>query len=379
MRFPGIRIRMTLAAIAFCALAWPGTAQNGSITTKTKATSSQIRGWLASDDPRLVAWGAYFARENADDSAIAPMQELVEQWKAPEDAADPEALAQSDAMAEVLDALIQRGKTVSAEGLQVIAETFPTQAEILAARLPIDEATPLLENWYGKRGDDKYFTHARIAAMLLAKAPPPGFAATVLAEAEEQYFISVYDPGTGGGFGGSASCCGAALPRRKSDWPPLYQYRLRENGTEPNEPLVVEAGGDRVTYQCKEVGEGSGSCGGLRPLDNQTRHALLAEMLGIKKNAMPWKPWQRDSIEWEGQSVFETELREIVDGEEARLQSTVDDLYAEGLLAFEEAGSVRPKLVVHIDDQRADRSLPLPKLEGLDARTPIAMNAADAQ
>jgi hypothetical protein len=369
---------MILAASAFLALAWPGTAQNGEITTRTKPSSTQIRSWLASDDPRLVAWGAYFARETADDSAIVPMQQLVEQWKAPENASEPEAQAQSDAMAEVLDAIIQRNKSVSSEGLEAIAELFPTQAEILAARLPIDEATPLLEKWYEKRGDSKNPTLARIAAMLLTKAPPAGFAASVLSEAEEQYFISVVDPGAGVGFGGS-SCCGSALARAHPGWPPLFQYRLTEGDGKPNAPLVVEAGGDRVTYERGDAGKGFGSCGGVRGLDDETRHALLAEMLGIEKDAMPWKPWKRDSFEWEGQSVFMSELREIVDGEEARLQSTVDDLYAEGLLTFEEAGSARPKLVVRIDDERGDRSDPLPKIEGRDARTLIAMNAADAQ
>jgi hypothetical protein len=321
-----------------------------------------------------MAWGAYFAREHGDASADAAMLRIVDQWEAPKDASEPDALSQSDAMEEVLDALIQRKIAVRADRLSEMADRFPEQAAILAGRLSIDEAKPLLEGWYERRHELRHMTLARVAAMMLSKAPPTGFAASVLKEAAEQWSIFVYDPGTGGGSGGSSSCCGVALPQSVRNWPPLFEYWLDDHPDQANASLLVEAGGDRITYERGIAGEGFGKCPSVRPLDNQARHALLAEMLGVKSDGMAWKPWQRESFEWEGRAAFLSELETIMNREEAKLRSNVAELYDRGLLTAEEAGSVRPKLRFDVIDERA---LPTPDLatpESTDGRTSIAVS-----
>jgi len=44
---------------------------------KAQATSANIQTWLESKDPRLIAWGAYFARENNDMAALELAAQLI--------------------------------------------------------------------------------------------------------------------------------------------------------------------------------------------------------------------------------------------------------------------------------------------------------------
>jgi hypothetical protein len=372
MGFPGIRFLG--AALAVCAAASTAFAQDGAITVNTKATSTAIRSWLVSDDPRLVAWGAYFAGENQDRTALAPMIAFVDAWQPPKGDSDKDGNQNKMAMTEVLDALIQLKAQVSPEGVAEVAKAFPEQASILAARLPLDEAAPLLECWYAKREDVKRPVLPRIAAMLLAKGPPEGFAASVLAEAHERYSIMVVDPGVGGGFGGS-SLCGTGIKLPTPGWPPLYQYRLEENGSDPEAAPLIEGGGDRVTYRRTQEG---GSCRSIEALDDRTRHALLAEMLGVKSDAMSWQPWNREWYAWEGGRGYLLHLGELVDGQETSFRDTVAELEARGFLSPSEAAKVRPTLTVAVRDERGVKE-PLPEFETRDPRTKVVDESRPAE
>jgi hypothetical protein len=364
MSVPGNRICVTALLLSAAALIAP--AQDNAIGVDTKASSTQIRSWLASDDPRLVAWGAYFAGKNQDATALPSMIEFVDAWKPPESATDAEANLRKPAMTEVLDALIQENAQVPAESLAGIANEFPEQAAILAARLPIADATPLLQTWYAKRADDTHPLLARIAAMLLSKSPLPGFAASVLAEAHEQYYVTIVDPGVGFGFGGGYGCCVSLVGKPPTGWPLLFSYALGENSVDPNAMLLVEAGGDRISY----VRTQRSPCRSVEGLDDRTRHALLAEMLGIDKDAMSWKPWQRDTYAWEGPGGYLLYLGELVEREETHLRDTVSGLADKGLLTPQEGATLRPSLSVIIDDDRGVKDH-LPQFESRDPRTKI--------
>src|SRR5208283_546293 len=98
------------------------------------------------------------------------------------------------------------------------------------------------------------------------------------------------------GFGGGC-LCGLAM-RDRTDWPPIFVYRLEENKAGSTDPVLIEAGGDRITYHRAEEGGGGGGCGtGVGPLDDRARHDLLAEMVGLNKEAMPWKEQESASIQ----------------------------------------------------------------------------------
>jgi hypothetical protein len=75
------KLRLACIGVVLLPLAVAGRTQTVEITVDTKVGAGQIQDWLASGDPRLVAWGAYFARENADDAAVTRMLQLVARWE----------------------------------------------------------------------------------------------------------------------------------------------------------------------------------------------------------------------------------------------------------------------------------------------------------
>lgn len=156
-------------------------------------------------------------------------------------------------MRRVLDAMITNHGTASVLALQVLAQDFPVEAAILASRLPPDQAQSLFLHWYGLRGKETGDNSdsellARLAAMLLAKHPPPGFAASVLAEAEESLIVHVKDPGPFGfglGYGEGGSCdCGSEFSDRS--WPPHVSYHAEVTLRTKTTELLAQAGEERI-------------------------------------------------------------------------------------------------------------------------------------
>lgn len=371
------RLRLLLIATAVAAACGFVRAQEGEITADAKASHEQIRGWLGSGEPRLVAWGAYFARANADSGATAAMVKLSEEWTAPEGNEDETGRAETNAMADVLDALIVGKAKVSVEGIAAVAGSFPNQALILASRLPAAEAAPLLMSWYGEREDKDHKLLARAAAMLLSKAPPPGFAASVVSESEEQMQVTVVSGNYGVGYGGSAmgSCGDGFGVSAPAGWPPLFLYGIEENSSGTHDPVLVRAGGDTVTYHRIDESTGWGSCSDPRPLTAVTRVHLVTQMLGGDEKRIPWAVSRSVSIQWENDGQFVRALQEAIDQEEAQAHFTVEDLFGRGFLSRDEADSVRPKLAVTVYDEREAGSPALPKVEAGDPRTAVTFPA----
>jgi hypothetical protein len=357
-----------IVVLASCALAQ---ARAQEITVDTKVTRADIQTWLNSGDPRLVAWGAYFARVNADDQATPAMLNLAENWTPPESDRDEAGRAEINAMSDVLDTLIVRNKNVPPVALSAIASSFPNQSAILASRLPISEATPLLLTWYDMRNSEHPSPFPRIAAMLLSKAPPPGFAASVLAESEETLHVTVVSGnyGVGGGLGSSGGCGDGGGGAPQTGWPPLFFYGIEENAPHSHNPVLVRAGGDTITYVRIDQHTGWGSCFYPHPLTASTRVHLVVQMLGGDTKKIPWAVERQDSITYESDSQFLRELQDRVTQEEDQMRETARDLYVRGFLTGDEADSVRPKLVVTILDDRKAGSPPLPQPETRDPRT----------
>jgi hypothetical protein len=365
-----------MAVVVGCALTGAALAQQDEITVDSKPTDAEIRGWLMREDAQLVAWGAYFARERTDDGAVTLLLRQVDRWQ-------PDGATQDrhDAMSAVLDALIERREVVSPERIGVLAGDFPVQAVILASRLPIAEATPLLLGWYGDgeaRGDSVL---PRMAAMMLAKSPPPGFAGSVLAHSEEELSIAVRDDSEGLGNGGASGCCGDSLGQLPvKGWPPLFWYGLDENGlvsgpasehSQSGNVLVIEAGGDRITYRRGRTDQGSGSCNFPHGLDAGTRQHLIAEMLGISVEAMPWRVKESELIRWRSDGQYRSRLEAVVRSHEAQLEGTVAVLVAKGFVTADERIEVRPKLSILIFDERTTHCSTLPGVVLRDQRTAV--------
>jgi hypothetical protein len=346
------------------------------ITLDTRATHQDIQAWLASGDPRLVAWGATLARDGKDDSANAALTRLVEAWKPPANARDEDGKLRVDAMLDVLDALIVRKAAVSLEALRAIENTFPDQALILASLLPGTAAAPVLQRWYARRDAAAPSTVPRVAAMFLAKAPPPDFAASVLADAEERLSVIVVHGPHYGGLGSAGRSCGdgfgASTP---SGWPPIFRYGLEENAQGKQDPVLVQAGGKTLTYHRIDMHTGWGSCFAVRHLNAATRIDLVAEMLGDSASEIPWSAERDERIEWKDDAQFTDALQRLVAREEKQFSAAGARLAAKGYLTQSEMASTRPRLIVTVHDVRGSGDGALPRFTPADQRTTFAYPA----
>jgi hypothetical protein len=113
-------------------------------------------------------------------------------------------------------------------------------------------------------------------------------------------------------------------------------------------------------------------------LSDDTPHHIVAEMLGVKDQEMPWPTHQNVICIPECKEEFLTALRKQIDSEESKLIATVQLLRAKGYLTQSEANTVRPKLAVIVHDVRSSvydgqdhPPPPLPTLVPPDSRTSI--------
>lgn len=367
-----------LIAVLLIAAASALYAQSPNFSANSNPTAKEINFLLKSSNPRLVAWGAYFASRNHDAEAGSLMIKLTERPKPPALPSNRDVIYAKDAMLEILYALIERKDPVPPKALSVIAPSYPSQALILASRLPITKATPLFEKWYYAGQDGKMrssrdwtpVTLARVSAMMLTKAPPAGFAASILARSEENLTVYVTNKGeigSGGGIGFGKGCGDGLGGPPFPGWPVVYHYLLEEDNPHTNGPVLVEVAGNLVTWRA--YSGGWGSCFGVEPLNDVNRHHLLAAMLGIPDNAMPWSEMQEVTLHWQSQQKFLSDLKNEIASEEANLSASVEALHKKGLLTKSEAESVRPKLRITISDYRKSPAPPLPLPTNLDPRT----------
>jgi hypothetical protein len=344
------------------------------VDVDTKASATDIQAWLDSEDPRLVAWGAYFAAKAADSVATEKMLQLVARWAAPPRNDPWWARQKIRGMAAVLDCLIQGNVKVPLESVAAIAASFPLEAAFLASRYPIEEIKPLLLKWYEGRDRAEAALLARLAAMMLSQSPPPGFAASVVAEARESIVLSATNVRRGEDLGSVGHICPGNLKRPAwNEWPPEYWYLAEENHQREGSVLLVEAGGDRITYTRgpADTGWGWSQCAFPEGLSGVARHHLLAALLGVDWTAMPWRTPRRISIPWQNGEQWQSELANLIAAEETRLQATVEALHAKNLLTETEAASVRPKLSIAISDDRGSMRIPLTAPVLRDPRTVV--------
>jgi len=110
----------------------------------------------------------------------------------------------------------------------------------------------------------------------------------------------------------------------------------------------------------------------------ETRHHILAEMLRADDKEMLW-PAQQDVIYIQGsKEEFLPALTRQIELEESKFRATAKALRERGYLTQSEANTVRPKLVVTVNDVRSPvvgpvyLPPPLPKLGPTDSRTSIS-------
>ncbi len=352
--------RLSSASMLLFAVASLLLAQEPLSTPETPVDYGTLHQRLHSNDPRLVAWAADFARRTHDTKIVAEMPALLEHWNIPYayDGGESQA-AQRRAVAAVLDTLIQVNAQVPIPAITAVAEFFPAQATILIARLPLSESRATLDDWTLElTGGGSGRILARVASMMLAKDPgrsrsfwnqeQMGFVASVIAASEMELRITVSSDSSVRGLGGTGGCgdfIGRALA---PGWPQVYIYDLVENDPQAPAPIVVDLDGDRIASRRFEENRPWGSCNGVEGLDPSTRHRLIAHWLGVQEKDMSWQPVEGFTIMWTDKAAYQRRLGEITEAQREKLHATVEALRQRGLLTDGEAAAVSPRLIVTV-------------------------------
>jgi hypothetical protein len=319
--------------------------------------------WLEHGYPQQRAWAAYWIGRDRQEQAIPQLIDALTKYQASPQAASSDWTDDDYATLVMLDSLIQLNADVPPDLTQGLYSKFPARALLLLARSRSDARDALL----AVMDNAKHRIDWLAAADLLARNPPPGFAARLLQSISPiRATIQVLSPGEGGGGSGFAGDCigpGGGAPR--VDWPPVRIYRLwaaEAGGSE----LFVD--GENPVYLQKKLGRDYVTA--ARPADDCSRsnvrpadlsRDLIGQLLGQKKNDFALQLTPFLSVTWNSPKAYLDEATPFVLKQEGILRSTEAGLEARGLLTDAEAVSTHPVVEVHVGDVRTDKT-PLPDL-----------------
>ena len=348
-------------------------AQTHSIAHKLPSEAT-IENWLLSDDSRLVAWGAHDVLVSRNEALTADLLNLATEWQPlmPESGANgsaqlsKEQLNKRDAMAAVLDALIQMDVPVPGDTLRTLAPDFPVAVAILLSRMSTEDSEPLALDFYHSPSQHGYGLQYLSAAML-AQHPPSGFAADLLAGMRVRADIFVVLPESapfGSGGSGYAGCCLAEKGPSRTNWPQIGQYSLsKEKG---DRSMFLVSGVDPIYATRQESDSYRDPCGGpyLSPDDRQ---GLIAEMLGVSADAIPWKIRLTTTIAFHSDDQFSRDLLQFIGAQEQKYRETAIALGDRGLMTTAEVEQSAPKLEIYTNDMRGEDASPMPTIAPLPA------------
>jgi hypothetical protein len=317
-----------------------------------------VHAWLLSGNPQLVAWGAYYTLVRRDRNLIPDLLSLAGRWEAvsPEVSGASNSSESSqqadkrDAMAAVLDALIQMKASVPTDTLRNLAPDFGNYVAVLLSRTPSEEADSLSFEAYRTLADRSPGLQY-LSAALLALRPIPGLAADLLSNINVRSTVFVVLPGAGGfAEGHCGGACFAVTDAPRKDWPMIGQYVLSEEKTEG--ALLLADGIDPIyARRTQSAYYRDERCGGPH-LGSAERLRLIAEILGIAPDAIPWTTELQKNIEFQSLEQFDRTLLAFVDGEQAKHRATVAALADRGFLTSAEAQESFPKMELKLIDMR---------------------------
>jgi hypothetical protein len=326
-------------------------------------SEDEIEGWLHSGDARMEAWGAHYAVISHNENMVPDLLALTSQWQTCD-----KSPCQREVMATVLDALIQLNGQVPPDALRNLAPDFPSYVAILLARLPTEESSDLVLGLYNsppERGEVLQY----VSAGLLAKHPPYGFAAGLLASINVHVTVVVVPQGsTGSGYSGFGCEEPGGVGPPPPDWPSTGVYTL-SNRRSDKTSMVID--GVDPLYSVRTESHWyylmDSPCSFRVPLDPSARLRLIAEMLDGSPQAIPWQTSFIDRIEFESVDQVDTAILALVKEQQQTYQQTAYTLAEHGLLAYPEVEGSLPKLQIEIQDLRGPASLPIMPLPALPA------------
>jgi hypothetical protein len=341
-------------------------AQTPSAATESPSENT-LQNWLHSGDARLVAWGAHDALIARDPNLTPDLLSLAGHWQPlSRDTSDPskptglspEQMDERDAMAAVLDALIQTNAPVPADTLRALAPDFGNDVAVLLSRLPEKESGPLSFDFYRSPAEHSYGLQY-VSAALLALHPEPGFAAHLVADITVLARVFVINPGSEPFGWGEAGDCFSSIDPPRNDWPLTGQYALSK---ESRDGAMLLAPGIDPIYVTREqstryLGDGCGTNVYLNP---NGRLRLVAEMLSVRPEEIQWKTDLETRIEFQSLEQFDNALLTVVEEQQEKHRTTVVALMAHNLLTPSEAAESLPKLLLRLHDMRGERTTPIP-------------------
>jgi hypothetical protein len=328
--------------------------------------------WPSSVDARMVAWEAHDAVAQGDGSKIPEFLNLAKQWAAPAQPQtgraqiDPvsesdgtrrtaqvaERRDREDAMAAVLDALIEMQVAVPAQTLRGLAPEFGNYVAVLLTRMPEGEREALgFEFYLGQAENGSGLQY--VSAALLAQRPVQGFVADLISNVEVRATVDVVLPGGLTGGSGRSGCGSGFGGSDKSSWPMIGQYQLSDK-REDGDILLVD--GNVPVYASRfEAPQYIGAPSTVY-LGPEERMGFVAEMLGISAAEIPWKTWVTTTIEFESNQQVERALRDFVEQQREMQRDTVAALETHGLLTAAEAKTALPQLELTVNDMRGEEA-----------------------
>jgi hypothetical protein len=330
---------------------------------------------LNSGDTRSVAWGAFYASAAFDTAAIPTLTRLANRWQTlvPESTNADGIVQFSDAqietrdeMASILCALIHLDGPLPRDTVRALAHDFPSETAIFLARMPASDSADLRMEFF-RDPTNHTATLRYVAAALLAREPQPGFAAELMNGIRVRANVQVISPGTRPGGSGFSGDCGTATSRRSDGWPPTQQYGIRTYESEDSFEIV---GGAEPVYATRLVVThyDPHRCGDGVFLSADRRQRLVAEMLGVKPEKMPWQVAVYRTIEYLSQPQYETDLLAFVNGEIEKQRATTSALADKGLVTPADVTKAMPEILVLVQDAREERTAPLAEVTNLPQR-----------
>lgn len=319
--------------------------------TSQAEIARQVQRLLASTDAREVAWGAYDAGAYQLTEAVPALQRILD---APPATADRDRLALTDA---VLDALIQLHAHLPAPLVLPHVALRPVQTLVLLT--VATDRDPALMHLLTTTSGWRWYS----AANVLLQDKDPGLAPHLLATLTLRVTVTVFDgertlgPGRAGSIPG-----GEHSVENPPGYPPHARYDFDMT---PNPGVVVLAPGPRTVYYSRKITTDIPDTFhdlAIAPAPNDAdRIAYLQAMLGPGDETR----LQADTsvpVRW---STSDALVRQVEDSRreiERRYQAMLGVLVRAGRLTRDEAAALPSPIDVRLEDQRKDKSVPLPSI-----------------
>ncbi len=322
--------------------------------------ASSVIANLRSGNPHDVAWAAFDAGALHIKEAVPAMIAVLD---APPSASDEERRA---LIGTLLDALVQIGSVpwrnesafVPASTLAPYFDRYPVQTLVLLQRLGPERDQLLMDHFKSIRGGDMWFA---VANLLLVR-PPAGFASTVLKQLKLHLTIVVSDGGNigqGSAHGGGGIADG--IGQRPKDFPPYAFYRFEDAASGAS----VLSTGPRTVYYSRTLFTDwqypTATPIGGGPYD-QDRLDYVAAILG-RFERLALRAQTSVSIRWRNERDYALKVANARQDIQLIYAEVLNRLVAEHHLTDEERRSLPIQLTIEVNDQRTNRTEPLPSLD----------------